>query len=127
MAVAIVRMVACGASSAEHMLELTSLVVGPPELVFTGGTSDGSCDDFDLPDMPARAWRDASGTVTLAASWATSRFSRGPSLDLVKHSCHVVSVSHLWSYASPAKVISCVEQYIETAQPSHTIFCTQRQ
>lgn len=65
-------------------------VMGDPEVVFYGGTSPGSCDDFDLPDMAARAWRDINGTVTLVNSWATSRFSTGPSLGTVKHSCNVV-------------------------------------
>lgn len=64
--------------------------LGEPELVFRGGTSPGSCDDFDLPDAPARAWRDGTGQVHLAASWATSRFSRGPDLGSVTHSCDVV-------------------------------------
>jgi hypothetical protein len=66
------------------------VVLGQPELVFVGGTSTGSCDDFDLPDAPARAWRDGQGVVHLAASWATSRFGHGPSLGSVKHNCSVV-------------------------------------
>jgi hypothetical protein len=67
-----------------------SPVMGTPEVVFYGGSSPGSCDAYDLPDMAARAWRDINGTVTLAVSWATSRFSTGPSLGSVKHSCDVV-------------------------------------
>ena len=35
--------------------------LGAPEVVFHGGTSPGSCDDYDLPDAPARAWRDGMG------------------------------------------------------------------
>ena len=69
--------------------EEAAVTMGPPQLVFRGGTSPGSCDDFDLPDAPARAWRDGSGNVHLAASWATSRFSHGPELGSVKHSCEV--------------------------------------
>jgi len=82
--------VSAASRAADPMWDPAPPVVGLPELIFSGGTSKGSCDDFDLPDMPARAWRDTTGTVTLAASWATSRFSIGPSLDSVKHSCHVV-------------------------------------
>lgn len=79
------------ASSADVDLALYETpALGEPELVFRGGTSPGSCDSFDLPDAPARAWRDGTGQVHLAASWATSRFSRGPELGSVKHSCDVV-------------------------------------
>ena len=68
----------------------SSVTLGPKELVFVGGTSTGSCDPFDLPDAPARAWRDGDGTVHLAASWATSRFGHGPELGSAEHSCAVV-------------------------------------
>lgn len=64
--------------------------LGAPQLVFPGGTSPGSCDPWDLPDAPARAWRDANKIVHLAASWATSRFGTGPTLSGAKHTCAVV-------------------------------------
>ncbi len=64
-------------------------IVGNSTTVFYGGTSPGSCDDYDLPDAPARAWRTSDGRVRLAAAWATLYISHGASLDNVTHSCDV--------------------------------------
>lgn len=50
------------------------------ELVWPGGESEGSCDTWDLPDAPARAWRTADGTVHLVSSWATLYTASGPNL-----------------------------------------------
>jgi hypothetical protein len=48
------------------------------------------CEDSDVPDTPARAWRDAAGQVHLLASHATNRAMIGPDLDHLKQDCRVV-------------------------------------
>jgi hypothetical protein len=58
---------------------------GPPELVFDWTTS--RCEDYDLPDVPARAFRDADGQVQLLASNDTNRRSVGPDFDHLVHDC----------------------------------------
>jgi hypothetical protein len=57
-------------------------------------TSKDSCELIDIPDAPARAFRDASGTVHLVSSHYIMRSSLGPTLESVKHSCHVDYDSH---------------------------------
>lgn len=74
----------------ENGVRTIGTTLAPPELVFPGGSSPGSCDKFDLPDMPARAWRGGDGAVRLVASWATTRTLSGPSLGTVKRDCRVV-------------------------------------
>ena len=53
-----------------------------------------ACDRLDIPDTPARAFRDASGTVNLFASHRVTRRSTGPELDALTHNCEVVMDSH---------------------------------
>lgn len=66
------------------------VVLGAAEVVFYGGTSRGSCADYDLPDAPARAWRTQDGVVHLSASWATLYMSSGESLhNTTKDGCRV--------------------------------------
>jgi hypothetical protein len=59
-----------------------------PEAVFTH--SRDACDRTDVPDIAARAWREADGRVNLIASHSANRRMRGPSLDQVKQDCSVV-------------------------------------
>jgi hypothetical protein len=61
---------------------------GPAEPVFDSET-DG-CDRMDIPDQSARAFRDADGQVHLFATHYIARAMVGPSLDTVRHDCHVV-------------------------------------
>jgi hypothetical protein len=56
--------------------------------------SNDSCDRLDVPDTPARAFRDADGTVNLLASHHVTRRATGPSLDELSHRCAVVMASH---------------------------------
>lgn len=60
-----------------------------------------SCDRMDIPHQSARAFRDADAQVHLFATHFIARAMVGPSLDTVRHDCHVV-------YRSP-----------EDADPSH--------
>jgi len=48
------------------------------------------CDDADTPDAPARAFRDAGGTVHLFATHFTNRASLGNRLDHVSRDCRIV-------------------------------------
>lgn len=64
------------------------IVTGPQEIVFDW--SSDRCDDLDIPDLPARAFRDADGTVQLISTHTTARRSTGPSLDEVVRSCDPV-------------------------------------
>jgi hypothetical protein len=63
-------------------------VVGPAETVFASG-ADG-CARWDIPDTPARAWRDASGTVRLVAGSEESRAMLGPRLGALVRDCAVL-------------------------------------
>src|SRR5206468_3352792 len=41
-------------------------ILGSPQVVYS--TPKGGCDIYDIPDSPARAFRDASGTIKLFAA-----------------------------------------------------------
>jgi hypothetical protein len=56
--------------------------------------STEACDRLDVPDTPARAFRDASGTVNFFASHRVTRRDTGPELDALTHNCEVVMGSH---------------------------------
>ncbi len=60
---------------------------GPRVAVFD--TSKDSCELIDIPDAPARAFRDYRGTVHLISSHYIMRQSVGPTLATVHHSCLV--------------------------------------
>ncbi|WP_042695472.1 hypothetical protein [Azospirillum sp. B506] len=71
---------------------LTVRTVGEPETV-TSWQRD-ACAESDAPDTPARAFRDAGGTVHLIASHSTARALTGPSLDAVRPNCRVIFQGH---------------------------------
>jgi hypothetical protein len=60
--------------------------IGPAELVFT--PKRDACDGNDVPDTPARAFRDADGQVVLFAMHDQNRAFRGPDFKRLKLSCH---------------------------------------
>jgi hypothetical protein len=68
-------------------------IAGKEQLVFQW--SKDKCEDLDIPDLPARAFRDAQGNVQLIASHLTARRAIGPDLDHVKHECQPVMHSDL--------------------------------
>lgn len=47
------------------------------------------CEDWDIPDSAARAWRDSQGRVHLIASHTNNRTMSGLSLDELHHDCRV--------------------------------------
>jgi hypothetical protein len=61
---------------------------GPPVAAFD--TAKESCEQLDIPDAAARAFRDYKGTVHLIASHYVTRAGLGPSLEAIKHNCQVV-------------------------------------
>ena len=61
---------------------------GPPAAAFD--TSKESCEQIDVPDAAARAFRDYKGTVHLIASHYVTRAGLGTSLETAKHNCEVV-------------------------------------
>ena len=66
-------------------------VVGEEEVVFDWSTD--RCDDSDIPDLPARAFRDDSGQVQLIAGHATNRRNIGPDLNNLTHECDIIMES----------------------------------
>ncbi|BAI75127.1 hypothetical protein AZL_b04640 (plasmid) [Azospirillum sp. B510] len=71
---------------------LTITKTGEPETV-TSWRRD-ACGESDAPDTPARAFRDAGGTVHLIATHATARALTGPSLDALRPNCAVIFQGH---------------------------------
>ncbi len=68
-------------------------ISGPAEVVFDWTTD--RCEDVDIPDFPARAFRDHTGQVQLISSNHKARRFLGPDLDNVSHDCLPVMESHL--------------------------------
>jgi hypothetical protein len=68
-------------------------IIGTEEIVFDW-TID-RCEDLDIPDAPARAFRDADGNVQLIASHYINRRMIGPDLNSVVKDCNVIMYSDL--------------------------------
>ncbi|MEO0598994.1 MAG: hypothetical protein AAF126_22980, partial [Chloroflexota bacterium] len=49
------------------------------------------CDDEDIPDLPARAFRDANDQVQLIATHFVGRRKIGPTLNDITHDCNIVA------------------------------------
>ena len=73
--------------------ENATVILGPEETVFDWTTD--RCDDYDIPDVPARAFRDATRLVQLVATHWTGRRMVGDSLDTLIHECNVLMDSDL--------------------------------
>jgi hypothetical protein len=87
----IVLVVALTVSPAEDTSQPNVTVAGPEEVVFDW--SEEACRPRDIPDAPARAFRDFTGRVQLISSHHNTRTSVGPSLNRIRHSCRVVMSS----------------------------------
>ena len=75
-----------GAAPEPPLSSLT--LVGPPGVIFKAGRD--ACDGADVPDAPARAFREAGGTVAVFGMHYRNRALRGPDLDHLKLDCAVV-------------------------------------
>lgn len=76
-----------GPAAAEPPLSALTLV-GPPRLVFT--PKRDACDGHDVPDAPARAFREAEGGIVLFGMHYRNRALRGRDFDSLKLDCTVV-------------------------------------
>jgi len=61
---------------------------GPTQVTFDWTTD--RCEDLDLPDLPARAFRDADGRTQLISAHFINRRFTGPDLDHLTHGCSIV-------------------------------------
>lgn len=66
---------------------VTGVFQGSRAVVFD--TNRDSCELIDIPDAPARAFRDDKGIVHLVSSHYVMRASIGRTLETVKHNCEV--------------------------------------
>src|SRR5438034_6864694 len=69
----------------------TMTVTGPPELIFDWSTV--GCGADDIPDLPARAFRDGLGRTQLTIADYTNHRMVGPDLDHLTHDCQVTLAS----------------------------------
>jgi hypothetical protein len=79
------------AASKTWMPAPSARIVGPETMVFDW--SQDKCDSNDIPDLPARAFRDYRGRVQLIATHYRNRRLTGPSLGQLTHTCEVVMPS----------------------------------
>ncbi len=66
-------------------LDGTLTVVGPEEIVFDWTTD--RCEDIDIPDLPARAFRNDQGDVSLISTHPVNRRFFGPNLGEIERIC----------------------------------------
>ena len=85
------------AGSGNFKLPIPKWPPDPPTPGFLDGlpvaafdTKKDSCEQIDVPDAAARAFRDYKGTIHLVASHYVTRSGLGPTLETVKHNCQVV-------------------------------------
>jgi len=87
-----------GAALAAALCLLASAAAAEPRLEVPPGAAPeavllharDACDKTDVPDVPARAWRDAENRVHLIASHSTNRRLSGSSLDDLRPDCAIV-------------------------------------
>lgn len=67
-------------------------IVGPTDVLFT--PKRDACDGNDVPDVPARAFRNADGAIVLFALHSENRAFRGRTLATLKLDCRTPLPSH---------------------------------
>ncbi|MEN3230753.1 hypothetical protein PUR21_24540 [Methylorubrum rhodesianum] len=68
---------------------LSALILTGPERTLFSASRD-ACDGADVPDAPARAFRDASGGIALYGLHYRNRALRGPDFEHLRIACRVV-------------------------------------
>jgi hypothetical protein len=79
-------------ASADTFAEPAVRATGPEQIVFDW--SRDNCGDWDIPDQPARAFRDDQNRVQMLYGHYDARRGLGSSLDTVRHQCPLISTSH---------------------------------
>jgi len=95
----------CGCQSrsahGKKAIDLPAVPDVPSVTAKLGGTAEpvfdtrNACEQIDIPDAMARAFRDRENRVHLIATHYVARAMVGPSLDQVKHDCRVIYRSPL--------------------------------
>ncbi len=78
-------------TAAPELAPVVVEVTGPEEVVFD--YSEQACGDYQRPDLPARAFRNADGTVSVVMSSPDNTRLVGPSLDELSVACEVIRTS----------------------------------
>ncbi len=68
--------------------DATAVVSGDAEVVFDWTTD--RCEDLNIPDLPARAWRDSDGTTHLTIAHLVNYAMTGQSLDDLTPNCEPI-------------------------------------
>ncbi|GJE02108.1 hypothetical protein [Methylobacterium isbiliense] len=90
----VAALLAPGPAPAQGDPPLSALtLVGPAQPVFRA--AHDACDGHDVPDAPARAFRDAGGGLVLFGLHYRNRALRGPDFDRLRLDCRVVLESGL--------------------------------
>lgn len=98
LALAALLALVCGFTSGREAQR--TRVLGPPEVVFDW--SRDKCEDIDIPDIAASAFRDAAGRVQLYASHYVWRRFVGSDLNRVTHDCRVLDANITNHNAEPS-------------------------
>ena len=99
-------LVACAVGGLGHgVVQSEAVVLGPVELVRNSslvncgpsilppvppGPYKPQRHNLDIPDEPCRAWKDATGAVTMVATHTDARLDHGTSLSTLNHVCRPV-------------------------------------
>jgi hypothetical protein len=89
---ALLGSLALSPSALSYTFGPTVTQTGPEQTVFDWTTQ--RCEDNDIPDLPARAFRDWQGKTQLIDTHYTNRRMRGSSLNTVTRECPVIMSSH---------------------------------
>lgn len=85
---AVAALLTCLGAPAAMAEDLSIRLAGTIETVFD--YTEEACEPLDVPDGPARAFRDADGTIRLIATHYVNRAFVGPDLDALRHDCTVI-------------------------------------
>lgn len=83
------------------LISASVTLVGPVETVFK--YSDQACESLDIPDTPARAFRDSDGMVNLISTHYVGYRSIGPDLNKINRDCKPIMRSKEDTLQSNAK------------------------